>query len=103
MYSRSAGPCMEMRILKELREYYKALSDAARLRILGQLAHRELTVSELARGLRMSQPLVSWHLRRLVRIGLIKMRRDGREVRCSLDRSRLQEYEREFQSLIAGG
>ncbi len=90
-------------MLKELREYYKALSDAARLRILAQLARRELTVTELARGLRMSQPLVSWHLHRLVRTGLIRMQREGREVRCSLDRSRLQEYEREFQSMITNG
>lgn len=94
---------MDVRVLKELREYYKTLSDAARLRILAQLAHRELTVSELARGLRMSQPLVSWHLHRLVRTGLIKMQREGREVRCSLDRDRLQEYERAFQSLLMNG
>ena len=92
---------MDVRVLKELREYYKVLSDAARLRILEQLAHRELTVSELARGLRISQPLVSWHLRRLVRIGLVKMHREGREVRCSIDRTRLHEFEREFDSLIA--
>lgn len=100
---RVARNATDVRVLKELREYYKALSDAARLRILEQLARRELTVSELARGLRMSQPLVSWHLRRLVRTGLIRMRRDGREVRCSIDRARLQEYERAFNSLIAGG
>ncbi len=92
---------MDVRVLKDLREYYRALSDAARLRILHQLAHRELTVSELARGLRMSQPLVSWHLRRLVRAGLVRMRREGREVRCSLDRTRLQEYEREFNALLS--
>ncbi len=94
---------MDMRVLKKLREYYRALSDAARLRIVQQLARRELTVSELARGLQMSQPLVSWHLRRLVRTGLVKMVREGREVRCSLDRARVHEYEREFESLIAGG
>lgn len=92
---------MDVRVLKDLREYYKALSDAARLRILEQLARRELTVTELARGLRMSQPLVSWHLRRLVRAGLIKMQREGREVRCSIDRNRLHEYEREFASLLS--
>jgi ArsR family transcriptional regulator len=101
MYYRARRIAMDVRVLKELREYYKVLSDAARLRILEQLAHRELTVSELARGLRMSQPLVSWHLRRLVRIGLIKMHREGREVRCSIDRTRLHEFEREFDSLIA--
>jgi ArsR family transcriptional regulator len=103
MYSQTRRNLMDVRVLKELREYYKTLSDGARLRILAQLARRELTVTELARGLRMSQPLVSWHLRRLVRTGLIKMQRDGREVRCSLDRARLQEYERAFQSLITNG
>jgi DNA-binding transcriptional ArsR family regulator len=92
---------MEIRVLKELREYYLALSDSTRLRIVEQLARRELTVTEIARGLRMSQPLVSWHLRRLVRTGLVKMQRDGREVRCSLNRARMHEYEREFDSLIA--
>ena len=92
---------MEIRVLKELREYYLALSDATRLRILELLSRHELTVTEIARGLRMSQPLVSWHLRRLVRTGLIKMVREGREVRCSLNRARMHEYEREFDSLIA--
>ena len=92
---------MEIRALKGLREYYLALSDGTRLRILEQLARRELTVTEIARGLRMSQPLVSWHMRRLVRTGLVKMQREGREVHCSLNRARMHEYEREFDSLIA--
>lgn len=92
---------MEIRSLKDLREYYRTLSDATRLRIVEQLARRELTVTEIARGLRMSQPLVSWHMRRLVRTGLVKMQREGREVHCSLNRARMHEYEREFDSLIA--
>jgi ArsR family transcriptional regulator, arsenate/arsenite/antimonite-responsive transcriptional repressor len=92
---------MEIKALKGLREYYLALSDGTRLRILEQLARRELTVTEIARGLRMSQPLVSWHMRRLVRTGLVKMQRQGREVHCSLNRARMHEYEREFDSLIA--
>lgn len=91
---------MDTRVLKELKEYYKTLSDAARLRILQQLAHRDLTVSELAHGLRMSQPLVSWHLRRLMRTGLVKMQRQGRQVHCSINRTRMQEYEREFNALL---
>ena len=92
---------MEIKALKGLREYYLALSDGTRLRILEQLARRELTVTEIARGLRMSQPRVSWHMRRLVRTGLVKMQREGREVHCSLNRARMHEYEREFDSLIA--
>jgi ArsR family transcriptional regulator len=92
---------MEIKALKGLREYYLALSDGTRLRILEQLARRELTVTQIARGLRMSQPLVSWHMRRLVRTGLVRMQREGREVHCSLNRARMHEYEREFDSLIA--
>jgi len=92
---------MDLRGLKGLRGYYRALSDATRLRILEQLARHQLTVTELARGLRMSQPLVSWHLHRLKQAGLIQMHRAGREVHCSLDHARVQDYERQFQSLIA--
>jgi ArsR family transcriptional regulator len=92
---------MDLRGLKELRSYYRTLSDVTRLRIIEQLARRELTVTEIARGLRMSQPLVSWHLHRLKQAGLIRMHRNGREVRCSLDLTRVQDYERQFQSLLA--
>ncbi len=91
---------MDMRGLKDLREYYRTLSDATRLRILEQLARRELTVSEIARNLKMSQPLVSWHLHRLKQTGLIKMQRDGREVRCSIDRVKMREYAHAFELLI---
>jgi|GEM_PF-735974 len=91
----------DIRTLKDLREYYRALSDAARLKILAQLARRDATVSELARGLHISQPLVSWHLHRLKIAGLIRMKRNGREVHCSLDRARLDAHARQFDSLIA--
>lgn len=92
---------MDIRALKELCGYYRTLSDVTRLRILEQLARRELTVTEIARGLRMSQPLVSWHLHRLKQAGLIRRHRNGREVRCSLDWTRVRDYERQFQTLLA--
>jgi ArsR family transcriptional regulator len=92
---------MDLRGLKELRNYYRTLSDGTRLRILEQLARRELTVTEIARSLRMSQPLVSWHLHRLKQAGLVRTHRNGRAVVCSLDHVRLQDYRRQFESLIA--
>jgi len=91
---------MDIRGFKELRGFYLTLGDTTRLRILEQLARRECTVTELARTLRMSQPLVSWHLHRLKQTGLIRMQRYGRQVHCSLDHARLQEFNRQFQSLI---
>ena len=78
--------------LRELRSYYRALGDVNRLRIVQILATEgEQPVSELARRLRISQPLMSWHLRRLRRAGIIRMERLGREVRCSFDRERFAE------------
>ncbi len=102
MLSRSK-PHLPARSFRDLHEYFRTLSDGARLRILEHLASspNDLKVSDLARALRMSQPLCSWHLSRLVKIGLVKMRRVGREARCSLDRVRLAEYEQSFSTLLA--
>lgn len=91
---------MDLRGLKELRDWNRVLSDATRLRIVEQLARRQLTVTEIARRLRMSQPLVSWHLHRLKQAGLVKTMRSGHQVRCALDHARLQDYQRQFEALI---
>lgn len=75
--------------LRELRHYYRALGDVTRLRIVQLLATEgEQMVSEIARRLRVSQPLLTWHLHRLKRAGLVRTLRVGREVRCSFDRER---------------
>ncbi len=89
----------------DLYEYFQPLGDSARLSILDYLAgaSSDLKVSDLAHAVRMSQPLCSWHLRRLVKIGLVRMRRVGREARCSLDRARLHEFEAAFSRLIDQG
>ncbi len=68
-----------------LRAYTRALASGRRLRILGVIAeNHSLTVAELSELVSISQPLVSWHLRRLRGIGLVERRRAGREVRYSL-------------------
>lgn len=46
------------------------------------------------RRLRVSAPLMSWHLRRLERAGILRLTRLGREVRCSLERERFAEIQR---------
>ena len=78
--------------LRELKTYYRALGDVTRLRIVHLLATEgEQTVSEIARSLRVSQPLLTWHLHRLKRSGVVRASRSGREVRCSFDRERFTE------------
>jgi ArsR family transcriptional regulator len=76
---------------RELKQMTRALADVARLTIVYHLAHEdEITVTELTTRLGISQPLVSWHLRKLRRAGLISTRRAGRQVYCSLNRQRFQ-------------
>ena len=84
-----------------LRSYTRALASGTRLRILGVLADRgELGVAELSRYVGLSQPLMSWHLRRLRSAGLVQARRYGREVRYSLDVERLLEAHHELTAYV---
>jgi ArsR family transcriptional regulator, arsenate/arsenite/antimonite-responsive transcriptional repressor len=70
----------------ELADHYLALANPTRLRILEELGRvGEANVHDLAQHLRMSQPLISWHLRMLRVGGVVRTRRDGRQVYCSLD------------------
>src|SRR5216683_6426965 len=86
------GAVLSQSSLRELKSYYRALGDTNRLRIVQILVTEgEQPVSELARRLRISQPLMSWHLHRLRRAGIVRMERMGREVRCSFDRQKFTE------------
>jgi len=84
--------------LREMTRYFYALKDVLRLRILVILAESgEMTVTELAQALRVSQPLVSFHLRPLRLLDLVQVRRAGREVYCSVH---LAEVERRQAELV---
>ena len=88
--------------LRELKAFHRALGDVTRLRAVQILATEgELNVSELVRRLRISQPLMSWHLHRLRRAGIVRTERSGREVRCSFDRERFADLNaRGFRMLM---
>ncbi|MFC1670368.1 ArsR/SmtB family transcription factor [Spirochaetota bacterium] len=57
--------------------YFKALSDETRLRILNILLENELNVNEIVSVLNMGQPRISRHLKILSDGGLLTSRRDG--------------------------
>ena len=70
----------------ELPDHFAALANPTRLRILERLGKvGEESVNDLAAYLHMSQPRISWHLRMMRVGGVIRTRRDGRQVYCSLD------------------
>jgi DNA-binding transcriptional ArsR family regulator len=86
--------------LREIARYFYLLKDIRRLRILVTLSSKEMTVTELARVLRISQPLVSFHLRPLRDHGLVRMRRAGREAYYSLNLPEIQRRQAEFMELL---
>jgi len=70
----------------ELTDHFLGLANPTRIRILERLGQvGEENVNDLAVHLHMSQPRISWHLRMLRVGGVVRTRRDGRQVYCSLD------------------
>ena len=87
--------------MKELEQYFKALADVNRLRILNLLLHGELCVCDIQHVLETSQPNVSRHLAYLKNSGLVLDRRDGYRVFYRLAEPRLSPKKRLFELLQA--
>ena len=71
-------------------QFFRALADASRLRILGILADRECSVEELAALLDVKPPTVSHHLNKLKELNLVKMRQEGTTHLYSMDEEALR-------------
>jgi DNA-binding transcriptional ArsR family regulator len=82
---------------RELRIFLVTVGDLVRLQVLRQLAQREeMSVTALVRAVRVSQPLLSWHLGVLKRLGLVRMRKDGRLVWYALNEPVLRSFCQRF-------
>ena len=68
--------------------------------LLQRLDVRPATVTELIEHVDLSQPLVSWHLRRLKAAGVVATRRAGREVICTLSREALDYFRARERDLL---
>jgi hypothetical protein len=60
-----------------LLQFFKALGNDSRLRLVGLLAQGERSVQELAALLGLKEPTVSHHLALLREVGLVRLRPDG--------------------------
>lgn len=63
---------------------FRAIADPTRREIIGLLAEREMTLSEVASRFEMSRPAVAKHMAALEAGGLLHVRRVGRERRSAL-------------------
>jgi DNA-binding transcriptional ArsR family regulator len=69
----------------DVAELFKALGDPTRIRIISLLAHTELCVGDLCMVLEMSQPAVSYQLRILRTLRIVRARKEGKHVFYTLD------------------
>jgi ArsR family transcriptional regulator len=75
--------------MRELEQYFKALADSTRLRILNLLLQGELCVCDIQYVLDISQPTASRHLAYLKNSGMVMDNRDGYRIFYRLsDRNR---------------
>ena len=78
-------PVLDEHIAAHVAELFRAFSDTSRVRILSALAVQELNVGTLAEIVGISESAVSHHMRGLRQMGLVKARRDGKEVYYHMD------------------
>lgn len=65
--------------------FFKVVGDETRMKILCAIAARELCVNDIAEAVEMTKSAVSHQLRMLKEEGLVKARRDGKNMFYSLD------------------
>src|SRR5512143_3162099 len=73
-------PALDEHTAAHVAELFRSFSDTSRVRILSALTTEELNVGTLAQMVGISESAVSHHMRGLRQMGLVKARRDGKEV-----------------------
>jgi biotin operon repressor len=79
---------------EELVNFFKALADSSRLKIVGLLAEKSYSVEELAALLNLKPSTVSHHLSKLSEAGLVQSRAESYYSVYQLDRKMLEEKSR---------
>lgn len=89
---------MDEEAFQQLLRFFKALANEGRLKIVGILANREASVSDLADLLDLGESTVSHHLAMLRELGLVNMRAQGNVHIYSLDEEALVRMNKDFFS-----
>jgi DNA-binding transcriptional ArsR family regulator len=82
----------------ELLDFFKALADANRLKIVGLLSQKGFTVEQLAAMLELRPSTVSHHLSRLAQASLVSARAEGYYSVYELETDALEEMARRLLS-----
>lgn len=76
----------------EVAEFFKALGDETRMRIIGMLSIEDLCMCEIVSGLQIPTSTISHHLKLLERGKAIESRKEGRYTVYSLHKEKVLAY-----------
>jgi ArsR family transcriptional regulator len=72
-------------------DVFKALSDHNRIHILEMLSSGEMCANEIMKGLALTQPTISHHMKILHHAGLVNSQKSGKWMNYTLNRSKFDE------------
>lgn len=75
----------EEEYFSQMAEFYKIMGDVTRCKIIFSLLHHEMCVCDIANTLSMTKSSISHQLGKMRNAGVVKCRREGKEVYYSLD------------------
>lgn len=73
------------KLVEKLSSFFKVLGDDTRVKIIYALSRQELCVTDIAALLDISQSAISHQLKQLRAEGLVRVRRDGKNIFYALD------------------
>ncbi|MBM4236099.1 MAG: winged helix-turn-helix transcriptional regulator [Firmicutes bacterium] len=73
--------------MNSLVDFFKAMGEETRVKILMMLFEEEMCICELIEELQLSQSAVSHHVKILKQAGLVNDRRDGKWTFCSINQA----------------
>lgn len=79
----------------------KAVSDPKRLRIVDMLSCGELCACKILEAFRITQPTLSHDMRVLIEAGIVKDRREGKNIFYSLNHERLTGFQDTLREITA--
>ena len=85
---------------RELEEFFSALGDATRVKMLKLIADEELCSCEVMAALELTQPTTSHHLGILERAGLLSSKRNGKWVFYKVSNSTIRNFLDKAFSLV---
>ena len=78
----------------------KAISDPKRLRIVDMLSCGELCACKILEAFHITQPTLSHDMKVLLEAGVVKDRREGKNIYYALDRENLADFEHTLQTIL---